>query len=108
MNNVVPLFQDMKTEGPADAESRVTIAIANVIALNTKLIRRVNEFSKHLDAVDAVAKSLEDRDAGERLMHLSRIRRESLAQLVSELSYHLGRLPALLNEFVRDQEPMEQ
>jgi hypothetical protein len=94
MNSVLSLFQETKIKAQADVEGQLTIAITHIIALNAQLIRRVKELSKHPDAVDEVAESLNERSARERLMRSSRVSRESLAQSVRELSYQLRKLPA--------------
>jgi len=100
MSNVFQLFQEKKIEGATDHASRIAIAVAEIMASNGQLAGAVKELSKHLDALDSVIEVFEETSAKERLMHVSKVSRESLTHAVCELSQQLRKLPNLRNEFI--------
>jgi hypothetical protein len=68
MGNVFPLFQPIAVDVPEDPGTRVTTAIAYIMALTAQFERRIKELAIRLDAIDTVIDTFDDIDSQQGLL----------------------------------------
>jgi hypothetical protein len=92
MSNVLQLFRREKIEDPSGPE---TIAVADIVAANARLVRTIQELSRHLDAVEHVFDKTSDAGTQSQFKRVTKLCREELASAMLELSEKIRQLPAL-------------
>lgn len=86
MSNVINLFGQRKIEDRSNPESMVTLAVADVLASHTELVRTIKELSKHLDVLDHITDAVSDPDVRVRFKQEAKRSRESLTNAMVDLS----------------------
>jgi hypothetical protein len=95
MSNVLQLFKQEKIENPSDPKTIVAIADASILSSKDQLARKVEEFSKPLDAVGQTIDALGDTDPRNWVMHAAKLNREGLMKAMLELSQAAEKLSAI-------------
>ena len=101
-SNVLQLFNHEKIENPPDPKTIVAIAVASILSSKDQLARAVEEFSKHLDAVDHTIDALGDADPRIRVLHATKLKRKRLTKAMLELSEAAEKLSAIQQELAEE------
>jgi hypothetical protein len=97
MSNVLQLF---KIENPPDPKTIVAIAVASILSSKDQLAHKVEELSKHLDAVGYTIDALGDTDPRNWAMRAAKLNRERLRKGMLELSQAAEKLSTIQQELV--------
>ena len=95
MSNVLQLF---KIENPPDPKTIVAIAVASILSSKDDLARKVEELSKHLDAVGYTIDALGDTDPQNWVLCAARLNRDKLTKAMLELSQAAEKLSTIQQE----------
>jgi hypothetical protein len=92
MSNVLQLF---KNDNSPDPKTTVAIAIASILSSKDQLARKVEELSKHADAVGHSIEAFGDTEPRNWAMRAEKLNRERLRKGMLELSQAAEKLSAI-------------